>query len=135
MRQTVPDRTDWFTLQDANKFTSDRKRPHQLSLQDRSRTSEDSTRGKAGQKSSLTADSVMDMVPIEIDVGLSVHRDRRVFLIGVALHAGRSKLASHRGRDGDFGRGARFIGGTMDLDVQLRDMGRSPVTRDEMHCP
>jgi hypothetical protein len=115
MRQTVPDRTDWFTLQDANKFTSDRKRSHQLSLQDRSRTVENTARGKTAQKSRLTADSEMDILPIEIDVRLSADRSRSVFLMSLTLHTGGSELAPDRGRDGGSRWGSRSIGGTMSI--------------------
>ncbi|KAI5452026.1 hypothetical protein NCC49_001322 [Naganishia albida] len=68
VKQTVPDRIDWFTLQDANKFTSDRKTSLHLSLSNGSRDAEERESGKTVQRSGLTTESEVDTVPIEIDV-------------------------------------------------------------------
>lgn len=74
VKQTVPDRTDWFTLQDANKFTSDRKTSLHLSLSNGSRDAEERESGKTVQRSGLTTESEVDTVSIEIDVRLHVRR-------------------------------------------------------------
>lgn len=68
-RQQVPDRTDWFTLEDANHFTASRHQSLRQALKETAPASEEPVRGKKKQRSGLVTSSVDDdIMPVEIEV-------------------------------------------------------------------
>lgn len=72
-RQIVPDRTDWFTLQDANRFTARRQELIQRSRSDIAQSFTEPKRGRNGQNSGSTIPLEEDIIPVEIEVGELVH--------------------------------------------------------------
>ncbi|KAJ9095085.1 hypothetical protein QFC20_006735 [Naganishia adeliensis] len=66
-RQIVPDRLDWFTLEDANRFTTRRQDLLRQSRNETAQSSAEPIRERKAQKSGPTIPSEDDIIPVEIE--------------------------------------------------------------------